>query len=185
MNQLILANRFCKTILSIALVLVFVGCSGGGNQDLVKYMQDVHQRPAKPIEPIPTFKEYRSFTYSSAGARSPFDPPAELISLSDNVPINRTTRKPDLTRAKEYLENFNISSISMVGTISKAGGLWALVNDGTGNVHRVTKGNYMGRNMGEIVGITNTEISLIELVQDGGNGWVERPKVLKLVESKD
>jgi type IV pilus assembly protein PilP len=183
-------RRLILTVYRLVFPLVFVlmtsGCSGGSNQDLVKYMQDVHQRPAKPIEPIPTFKEYRSFTYSSAGMRSPFDPPVELIPGIDNaLSGSRTTRKPDPTRPKEYLENFSIGSISMVGTISKGGGLWALVNDGTGNVHRVTKGNYLGRNLGQIVGITNTEISLVELVPDGGNGWVERPKILKLVESKD
>jgi len=169
----------------IGVLPFFSGCSGEGNQDLTKYMQDVRQRPAKPIEPIPTFKEYRSFTYSSAGKRSPFDPPAELISSIDNTFEKPTARHPDPTRPKEYLENFSINAISMVGTISKSGGLWALVNDGTGNVHRVTKGNHMGKNYGEIVDVTNQEIKLIELVSDGGNGWVERPKALKLIESKD
>jgi len=174
-------------ILLVVLAVVLIsGCSGGGDQDLVKYMQEVHQRPAKPIEPIPSFPEYRSFTYSAAGARSPFDPPAELVTGVDGiVPGGRTDLKPDLTRPKEYLENFSISAVTMVGTISKSGGLWALVNDGTGNIHRVTTGNYMGRNHGRIVGIDNTQISLLEIVPDGGNGWVERPKVLKLVESKD
>jgi type IV pilus assembly protein PilP len=167
-------------------ILFITGCSGGGDQDLIKYMQEVHQRPAKPIEPIPSFPEYRSFTYSAAGTRSPFDLPAELVDNPENAEQGRHTDvKPDLGRPKEYLENFSISAISMVGTISKSGGFWALVNDGTANVHRVTIGNYMGRNHGRIVGITNNQINLVEIVPDGGNGWVERPKTMKLVESKD
>jgi len=170
----------------VLMILVISGCSGGGQQDLVKYMQEVHQRPAKAIEPIPSFPEYRSFTYSAAGTRSPFDPPVELVVGDLGMQLGtRTDLKPDPTRPKEYLENFSISAITMVGTISKGGGLWALVNDGTGNIHRVTTGNYMGRNLGRIVSISNTQVSLVELVPDGGNGWVERPKVLKLIESKD
>lgn len=169
------------------LVVFTAGCSGGGNQDLIKYMQEVHQRPAKPIEPIPSFPEYRSFNYSAAGARSPFDLPTELVDSGGVMGLGqgRAAVKPDIGRPKEYLENFSISAVSMVGTISKAGGFWALVNDGTGNVHRVTTGNYMGRNHGRIVGISNNQISLVEIVPDGGNGWVERPKVLKLDESRD
>jgi len=167
-------------------IVLAAGCSGGGDQDFIKYMQEVHQRPAKPIEPIPSFPEYRSFTYSAAGARSPFDLPAELVESSVGMTAGqRTDVKPDIGRPKEYLENFSISAVSMVGTISKAGGFWALVNDGTGNIHRVTTGNYMGRNHGRIVGISNNQISLVEIVPDGGNGWVERPKVMKLIESKD
>jgi len=180
--NIIRGSRFAAVLMALALS----ACSGGGQQDLVKYMQEVHQRPAKAIEPIPSFPEYRSFAYSAAGARSPFDPPAELVQGVDGMQLGtHTDIKPDPTRPKEYLENFSISAISMMGTISKNGGLWALVNDGTGNIHRVTTGNYMGRNMGRIVSITNTQINLVEIVPDGGNGWVERPKVLKLIESKD
>ena len=166
--------------------ILLAGCSGGGDQDLIKYMQEVHQRPAKPIEPIPSFTEYKSFNYSAAGARSPFDLPAELVESFGGVALTgRTDVKPDIGRPKEYLENFSISAVTMVGTISKAGGFWALVNDGTGNVHRVTIGNYMGRNHGRIVSINNNQVNLVEIVPDGGNGWVERPKVMKLVESRD
>jgi len=170
----------------IGSAMLLAGCSGGGDQDLIKYMQEVHQRPAKPIEPIPTFAEYKSFNYSAAGARSPFDLPAELVESFGGPTLGgRTDVKPDIGRPKEYLENFSVSAITMVGTISKAGGFWALVNDGTGNVHRVTVGNYMGRNHGRIININNNQISLVEIVPDGGNGWVERPKVMKLIESKD
>ncbi len=180
-------DMLIQGIFIVLVTLTISGCSGGGQQDLIKYMQEVHQRPAKAIEPIPSFPEYRSFTYSAAGIRSPFDPPAELVAGMDNMLMGgaRTSLKPDPTRPKEYLENFSISAITMVGTISKSGGLWALVNDGTGNIHRVTTGNYMGRNLGRIVAINNTQVSLVEIVPDGSNGWIERPKVLKLIESKD
>jgi len=171
---------------ALLVVLTLGGCSGGGgNQDLVRYMQEVRQRPAKPIDPIPAFEEYRSFTYSAAAGRSPFDLPVELVLSEIGLVGSRTDVKPDLARPKDPLEYFSISAITMVGTVNKADEMWALVNDGTGNIHRVRKGNYMGRNHGRIINIDNTQISLVEIVPDGVSGWIERPKVLKLVESSD
>lgn len=177
------------TLCSILAPLAFLSaCSGGGNQDLVRYMQDVRQRPARPIEPIPTIATYKTFTYSAASERSPFDKPVEIVLDESGLPILPGSEvKPDLNRVKEYLEQFSINAISMVGTIERPEseeGLFALVDDGTGNIHRVKVGNYMGRNHGRIIGVAPMQISLIEIVPTGDGAWVERPKVMQLVESK-
>lgn len=173
------------TATALGLPVLLAGCSGGGQQDLIQYMQEVRQRPSKPIEPIPPFAEYHSFAYSSAGKRSPFDQPIEIMAIATVDMSNRPPVKPDPNRPKEFLENFSISAIAMVGTMAKNNQLWALVNDGTGNIHRVKVGNYMGRNQGRISNVTNTQIELVEIVPDGGGGWFERPQVVKLVESKN
>ncbi len=162
-----------------------LGCSDGGHQDLVRYMQEVRQRPAKPIEPVPPFAEYHSFTYSAAGARSPFDLPVTFEDFTELNIGSRTDVKPDLGRPKDPLEYFSISSLTMVGVVTKDGQMWALINDGTGNIHKVKAGNYMGRNHGRVVGVDNVQVSLIEIIPDGTSGWMERPKVIKLMESSD
>lgn len=72
--------------------------------------------------------------------------------------------KPDEQRAKEYLEQFNISAMVMVGTIVKDGGMWGLIDDGTGNVHRIQVGNYLGRNHGKINYIDNSKVDIREIV---------------------
>ena len=86
--------------------------------------------------------------------------------------------KPDEQRAKEYLEQFNISAMVMVGTIVKDGGMWGLIDDGTGNVHRIQVGNYLGRNHGKINYIDNSRVDIREIVPNGDAGWIERPKIL-------
>lgn len=165
-------------------VFVFLGgCSGGDHKDLVKYMQEVHKRPARPIEPAPSFEEYRSFAYSPAGSRSPFEPPVEIVWEGSLGMDGRSDVKPDLTRPREFLENFSIGAITMMGTIEKNGELWALVNDGTGNVHRVRRGNYLGRNHGKILGIDKLQVTLVEIISDGSSGYLERPKILRLAEA--
>lgn len=166
-----------------ALVLGLVGCTGGGDhQDLRDYIAETKRRPKGQIEPLPSFRPYKAFAYGAMTLRSPFDPPVEekkrlLAASNSNV-------KPDLSREREYLEGFNLSSLTMVGTLEKDGTLWALVNDAEGGVHRVTIGNYMGKNHGRIVAATGSQLDLVEIVSDGQNGWLERPRSIKLQEKE-
>jgi type IV pilus assembly protein PilP len=69
----------------------------------------------------------------------------------------------------------------MVGTLAKAGKLWALIDDGQGKVTPVTIGNYMGKNFGKIISTEKLQLEIMEIVADGSNGWVERPRIIKLV----
>ena len=167
----------------VSLVVVMAGCSGGTNhQDLSDYIAETKRRPTGQIDPLPSFRPYRAFTYSAMTMRSPFDPPVE--EKKRTVAKSNMTVKPDLAREKEYLESFNLSSLAMVGTLKKSGILWALISDGQGGVHRVTEGNYLGKNHGKIVAANNAELSLVEIVSDGLEGWLERPRTIKLQEKE-
>jgi type IV pilus assembly protein PilP len=88
--------------------------------------------------------------------------------------------KPDETRAKEFLEQFSLDSLEMVGSLQQANTLWALLLDREGGVHRITNGNYVGRNHGKIIETTETYVAVIEIVPNGVDGWVERPRTIKL-----
>jgi type IV pilus assembly protein PilP len=70
----------------------------------------------------------------------------------------------------------------MVGTLDLQGHNYALVQGKDGLVHRVAPGNYMGQNDGRVLSVTNTRISLIEIVPDGVGGYIERPAALALSE---
>ena len=59
---------------------------------------------------------------------------------------------------------------------------WSLIDDGAGQIHRVTVGNYVGRNHGRIVQVTENRTDVIEIIPDGEGGWVERPRTLSLKE---
>ncbi|MFT7130152.1 MAG: type IV pilus assembly protein PilP [Gammaproteobacteria bacterium] len=169
---------------SCIFVIVFLSACGSGDyQDLDDFMAEKKARPAGLIKPIPAFKAYKAFTYSAAGLRGPFDRPVEVteitrLQMASNV-------EPDENRSKEYLEQYNIDSLSMVGTLQQEGTLWALLLDSDGGVHRVKNGNYMGRNHGQIVEAGDTYISVIEIVPNGVDGWVERPKTIKLKTLED
>lgn len=167
----------------LAALLMLSACTGDSkNQDLRDFIAETKRRPAGQIEPLPPFVPYQSFSYSAMTERGPFDPPVEDV--AQLVLGKKSDVKPDLTREKEFLENFNIVSLTMVGTIEQGGVLWALINDGEGGIHRVTQGNYLGKNFGRIVATSKRQIDIIEIVPNGADGWVERPQVIKIAEKE-
>ena len=165
--------------LSMAL-LALNGCGGGNDfSDLDAYMNEVRLRPPGKIEPTPTFRSYPTFTYSAANLRSPFSRQVR-IDLAGQKQGSRNV-KPDPNRVKQYLEGFNIEQFEMVGTISNAGGSFALLR-GAGGVHRMKVGDYLGRNDGRIVSLSATQVDVVEIVPDGEGAWLERPRPIPLKE---
>jgi len=162
-----------------ALALVLGACGGNDFSDLDQFMAEKKARPGGVIAPIPTFKAYEPFAYSATRLRSPFDRPIavrEIAKLAGSSAI-----KPDFERPKEFLEQFTFDSLSMVGTLARGGREWALVRDPDGGIHRVTEGNFLGRDHGEIVELSDTYLAVVEIVSDGtSDGWVERPRTIEL-----
>ncbi len=173
--------KIFKRVLLIGFVLISIGCSQGGqHRDLRQYISQTKEKPAGKIDEIPAFKPYQAFIYSAASIRSPFDKPLDIqqrIFAKSQKDI-----RPNLNRTREYLESFDFNSLSMVGTLEQNGTLWALIKDQSGGLHRVTVDNFVGKNHGRIVEATQTKIEVIEIVSDGLDGWLERPRVLALSE---
>jgi type IV pilus assembly protein PilP len=166
-------------IFALIPLLGLMGCSGNDFSDLDAFMAEKKARPGGIIEPIPTFKAYEPFAYSATRLRSPFDRPIEVREISQLAAISSI--KPDETRPKEFLEQFTFDSLQMVGTLERGGTDWGLIRDPEGGIHRVTLGNYLGRNHGKIVELAETYVAVVEIVSDGTeDGWVERPRTIEL-----
>ena len=169
-----------RYLLLAAIASALFGCSSGEFSDLQAYMDEVRAQPRGRIEPMPEEVVYEPFTYTATSLRSPFQPPVKLE--ESRRERGRSDLKPDETRVKHFLENFNIESFSMVGTLANQDGVQALIRGGDG-VHRVRTGEYLGRNQGRITEINADAVEVIEIVPDGEGGWLERPRTLMLQES--
>jgi len=168
-----------RVLLALAGISLLTACGGNNFSDLDAFMKEKRARPGGVIAPIPTFKAYEAFAYSATALRSPFDRPIEVRELSQLQAISAV--KPDPTRAKEFLEQFTFDSLSMVGTLERGGQQWTLIRDPEGGIHRVTLGNFLGRNHGKVVEMTDTYVAVVEIVSDGTeDGWVERPRTIEL-----
>jgi type IV pilus assembly protein PilP len=156
------------------------GCDGGKDfNDLNTFMDGVRARPVGTIEALPKFRSYEAFTYNAASLRSPFQPPVK-IDLQNRQKGSRLVA-PDENRVKQFLEGFNIEVFEMVGTLGNESGTFALLK-GAGGVHRVKVGDYLGRNNGRIVSVSDGQVDVIEIVPDGEGAWLERPRTIALKE---
>ena len=166
-----------KPALFVLLVSMLTGCGTGDFSDLQAYMVEVDARPAPALPPLPPFTPAEPFAYEAMGLRSPFEPPVVV------KPSQRPTGpqvKPNPNRIKQYLEQFTIASLAMVGTLAQGPATYALIQDGDGGVHRVQSGDYMGTDHGKIQSIDEAELELIESVPDGTGSWVERIRTVSL-----
>jgi type IV pilus assembly protein PilP len=174
-------GRQVRHVAGMVLVAVMLTACSESMGDLEKYIESVKARPADPIPPIPPVKTYTPYVYEGLTGRDPFR--QSITEGSDDV---RSTRgsgpRPDFGRPKEYLERYELDTLSMVGTFSKEQSYWALIRDPEGVIHRVPVGNYMGKNHGKVVNISSTEVDLSELISDGADGWLVREASIALGE---
>ena len=167
--------KHCKSIATVTIALALAGCSSDMDE-LQQKVAEIKSRPGERIEPLPEIKPYESFTYAASNLRSPFLPSAPARSDVANAV------RPDVKRPREFLEQFPIDTMQMVGTLQLQGRTYGLVQGKDGLVHRVLPGSYMGQNDGRVISITPTKISLIEIIPDGVGGYIERPAALALTE---
>lgn len=181
-RQILARGTRKKLLMTLGMAVLMSGCSFGGNhEDLRAFIAEVKSRPQGAIEPLPPLRTYDAYIYNVTAMRSPFDQPVEAKEL---VRQGDPKVQPDWGREKEYLESFNLDSLSMVGTLKKEGKYWALVKDREGGINRVSVGNYVGKDHGKIVALSQTQIDIVEIVSDGLGGWLQRPRTLKLSEKE-
>jgi type IV pilus assembly protein PilP len=108
--------------------------------------------------------------------RSPFVPDTPQASARGAAGGAR----PDPDRSPEFLEQFPLDTLRMVGTLYIGESMYGLIQTSDGLIHRVVPGNYMGQNYGRITGITESEVDLVEIISDGIGGYIERDAAVGL-----
>ena len=167
--------RWLAAALVCAGYAALVGCSSADNE-LARFIEDTKKEPGGRVEPLPEIKPYETFVYSAADLRSPFLP------SSPGAGAGYSGVRPDSKRNREFLEQFSLDTLKMVGTLKLSGQMYGLVQTKDGLVHRVSAGNHLGQAEGKIIDITPAKISLIEIVPDSLGGYMERPAALALNE---
>jgi type IV pilus assembly protein PilP len=165
-NSWLLVGTMCLALNALS------ACSSK-DADLDTFIANTKLEPGGRVEPLPELKPYETYTYDSADHRSPFMPGGSGAGSADAL-------RPDSRRNREFLEQFSLDTLRMVGTLRLADRTYGLVKTKDGLVHRVLPGNYMGQADGKVTEITPSKISVVEIVPDGLGGYMERPAALAL-----
>ena len=177
------AHLLLKPVRGIHLVLVvsllLAACGSDEFDDLKQFVKESGADLRGQVDPAPEIKPYEPFAYdNSAGLPDPFKARKQEKKDLGGSGLNQ----PDITRPRQELEEFPLESMKMVGFLKKGKVASAIIKSSEGKIHRVKVGNYVGLNFGQITSITETEVKIKEMVQDGAGDWLERESSLQLVE---
>lgn len=172
------ASLSIKNLLLMGVIGLGLAACGGNMDDLDAYIIKIKGKPGGIIEKLPEITPYESYTYVAAteGLRSPFvpDTPQASAGLSGDMV------RPKEDRSREFLEQFPLDTLRMVGTLEIGEMDYGLVQTSDGLIHRVIPGNYLGQNDGRITSIDESEITLVEIISDGIGGYLEREAAVGL-----
>jgi len=133
-----------RVLAAVALALSLAGCVSTDISDLEQWVQDVLARPGGIIDPLPPFKPYEAYAYKSAeaGARDPFVPfyasrSEEKAKVAGGSGLTKEQEWEMKDRSREELEQFELDSLRMVGTMKGEKENWGIIKDPSGVVHRV------------------------------------------------
>jgi type IV pilus assembly protein PilP len=167
-----------RALTSAFLLVLLAGCGAGEFQDLKTFVEQSEQNMRGRIDPLPQVQVYEPMAYEAFELPDPFAPrkiDPEKTAAAGGI-------APDIDRPKEPLEAYPLESLSMVGTLERGRQRWALVKTPENTLYRVRNGSYMGQNFGVVAMITDTTVTLKELIQDTNGSWSERTSALQLVE---
>ena len=164
----------------VVAVLFLFGCGGEQFSDLKQFVKESGEGLRGRVEPIPEVRQFEPFAYNAFDLADPFKP---RKTIADTRGGSGGGPRPDLNRRKEALEAFPLESLQMVGTLEQKQVRFALIKTPDSNLYRVKSGNYLGQNFGVVTSISESTVTLKEVIQDSSSGsWTERTSSLQLLE---
>ena len=174
-------KRLPMHFIVVALLGAFLAGCGGEQGELQEWM-DQQRREAKPnVEPLSAPKKFTPQAYVALTGVEPFSTQKLTVALKQETRQPNSLLAAEINRRKEPLEAYPLDSMTMVGSVVKAGRPYALLKVDN-LLYQVKSGDYLGQNYGRITKISETDVALREIVQDAAGEWIERPGALQLQE---
>jgi len=171
-------------LFTMILCCTLYGCGSSSEDEIRQWMIEERNQTKPKVTPIPAPKQFKPEAYSNAAVLEPFSNQKLTQALkrdSAQVASNGALVAPELARRKEPLESFPLDSMALVGSLIKAGQPVALLKVDN-LLYQVKLGSYLGQNFGRVMKISETEVTLREVVQDAVGEWIERVATLQLQE---
>lgn len=163
-------------------VVLVSGCDASGENELRQWMLDQKNQVRPRTTLIGEPKQFKPESYTHEGSVDPFSKEKlTLVLKRESAPVtpNGALITPELARRKEALEALPLDEMSMVGSLTRNGNTAALIK-ADALLYQVRIGNYLGQNYGKVIKVSETNVTLREIVQDAAGVWIERPATLQL-----
>jgi len=170
-------KRLCYMIL---LPVAMLAACSNDISDLEAFVNDIKIHASGSIDKIPEQHPYQPFSYPKHN-KDPFDgsalQPRIAKKVIQGVQINPKHRL-------QFLENFSLESMKMVGIIQYPKTIWGVIRNSDGKVHRVKIGDYIGTNHGKITDISATKINIVELIPNETGAFTPRNNFIHLEQNQ-
>lgn len=154
----------------------------GAEQEELSAWMEQQRREVKPnVTPLTPPKKFTPQGYTALNGVEPFSPQKLTVALKQEARQPNSLLAAEINRRKEPLEAYPLDSMRMVGSVTKSGRPYALLRVDN-LLYQVKQGDYIGQNYGKITKISETDVSLREIVQDAAGEWIERASALQLQE---
>lgn len=168
------------SVLLMVAVLPLGGCASH-EEELQTWMDaERNQHPPK-VQAIQAPQQFNPEPYGTSDAVDPFNEQKLVVVLNRQTTQLNPLCAAEMNRRKEPLEAFPLDGVKMVGSVSRKGTLFALLKVDS-LLYQVKVGDYMGLNYGKIMKITETDITVREIVQELDGECMERATTLQLQE---
>ena len=177
-------NKCLQSFAWLCVIGVLAACGSAPEDELQQWMAQQKRETHPKIKPISEPKQFKPERYTMLNEVEPFSNQKLTQALKKDASqsaSNGALIAPELARRKEPLEEFPVDAMALVGSMVKAGKPVALVTVGK-LLYQVRTGDHLGLNYGLVTKISETEISLREIVQDAAGEWIERTASLQLQE---
>lgn len=174
-----------KQLILIAISLLLAACDQSEHQDLRAWMKENSKDLRGNIAKLPPVIIYQAIPFDTQGHPDPFS-------------VARITQESRLGQGKggalqpnfeardlrnNLLERYPLESMRLIGFLRINHQPLAVIQADQ-HVKQVRVGDYIGQDFGIIVNISESEVTLRELIQDSGGDWIERTSTL-LMQSKE
>ena len=180
MTRLNLLRRPARLGAGLFALSLLAACSPG-QDELQEWMAQQRREVQPSVQPISAPKRFEPQPYQASAGVDPFSNQKLTVALKQEARLPNSLLASEINRRREPLEAFPLDSMAMVGSVVKNGRPFALLRVDN-LLYQVKSGDYIGQNYGKITRITETSISLREIVQDAAGEWIERPSSLQLQE---
>ncbi len=173
-----------RLLFLVAVVLTLAGCGVSSEDELQQWMADQKSQTRPKVAQISEPKLFKPESYTQVTSVEPFSNQKLTQALkreSTQTAVSGALIAPELARRKEALESFPLDTMAMVGSLIKSGQPVALVKVDN-LLYQVRLGHYLGQNYGRVTKISETEVTMREIVQDAVGEWIERIATLQLQE---
>ncbi len=175
-----MTHRFGLMWAGLVASLFLTACSGE-QEELSQWIAQQRGEVKPSVQPVLPPKKFNPQPYLAAEAVEPFSTQKLTVAIKQEARQPSSLLASEVNRRPEPLEAFPLDSVTMVGSLVKHNTPFALLRVDK-LLYQVKLGDYLGQNYGKIVKITETDMSIREVVQDGSGEWTERISSIQLQE---